>query len=199
MLARLWRRMRRAGTAALNPIALLDGCAGAGDIAYIPLVYGYVTYATRREVLCGSATRPPRRAAHRLDDRRNRDRPLARAAHRLTPARAPGLAARPRAPATFIPEHDGQPAPAAAWTTRRVNAAVGRLLLGARSPRSSSPGCARASPDSSRFQAAASAIVRDARGSAAHEPRAAARRRLPTSAAAARAARRRTALKEQHA
>ena len=65
------------GTAELNPIGLLERMRRERDIAYIPLVYGYVTYATGPDPLrFDDAPSEGDRDAARIDDRRNGDRDL---------------------------------------------------------------------------------------------------------------------------
>jgi multiple sugar transport system substrate-binding protein len=114
------------GTTGLNPIGLLERMRNARDIAYLPLVYGYVTYARGERPLvfddAPSAT-PDGRPGSTIGGTG-----LALSARRrigddlLTHLR--GLL-EPEAQLRFIPEHAGQPSRREAWTDAAVNAAAG--------------------------------------------------------------------------
>ncbi|MEF3405549.1 hypothetical protein [Agromyces sp. CCNWLW203] len=111
-----------AGTSELNPIGILERMRAERDIAYVPLVYGYVNYAAgdeglrfaeapsavpggrRGSTIGGTGLAVSRRAA--VDDAL-----LAYLRWHLDPLTQ----------ATFIPEHDGQPSSRAAWLDDRVN------------------------------------------------------------------------------
>lgn len=109
------------GTAALNPIGLLDRMRDRGDIGCIPLIYGYVNYSSPTVVfdrapsshgrigstIGGTGIAVTRRSVpsaallahlrHLMDDETQRG---------------------------FIPSHDGQPGLRAAWTDAAVDAAA---------------------------------------------------------------------------
>ncbi|QOR70410.1 carbohydrate ABC transporter substrate-binding protein [Ruania alkalisoli] len=109
-----------AGTEHLNPIGLLDRMRTAGDIDYLPLVYGYVNYSSRT-----LSFGPP---------------PMARRIGSTIGGTGMALTRRSRpSPAlldhvlwlldehtqrTFIPTHDGQPSSRAAWSDPAVDAAA---------------------------------------------------------------------------
>lgn len=125
-LARLHRlaALCPAGTETLNPIALLEAMAAGDEIALVPLIFGYVTYARaghaahavtfsdsigaatgRGGVLGGtgiafSARRPPSRAL------------LDHIATLMAPETQAGM----------IPQFGGQPSARTAWTSDAVNA-----------------------------------------------------------------------------
>lgn len=115
-----------AGTAKLNPIGLLDRMRSERDIAYIPLVYGYVTAATGPGALrftdAPSTLRGGRIGSTvggtgiALTRRSEPDAALV--------AHLAGLL-QPSAQAGFIPEHAGQPSLASAWDDEAVNAGAG--------------------------------------------------------------------------
>ncbi len=134
LLADLTARAPR-GTEAQNPIALLERMTSGDDLAYIPLVYGYVGYADRRlerSVTFGAA-------------------PLGPGGWVGSTIGGTGLAVTRRAEVTdalrdhivwllsdtaqsgFIPEHQGQPAMTAAWDSDAVNAPVGDFYRRTRS------------------------------------------------------------------
>jgi multiple sugar transport system substrate-binding protein len=109
------------GTAALNPIGLLDRMRDRGDIGYIPLVYGYVNYSSPVVVfdrapasdgrigstIGGTGIAVTRRAEPSAAL-------LAHLRHLLADETQRG----------FIPAHDGQPGLRAAWTDAAVDAAA---------------------------------------------------------------------------
>ena len=115
-----------AGTDALNPIALLERMRASRDIAYIPLVYGYVNYAGGPDALrfgdAPSAFPGTRRGSTiggtgiALTTRSEPDAALiGHLAGLLAPATQAGL----------IPDNAGQPSLRSAWDDQRVNAAAG--------------------------------------------------------------------------
>ncbi|MGI9822947.1 hypothetical protein [Agromyces sp. Marseille-Q5079] len=125
LLAGIARRAP-AGSAELNPIGLLERMRSRRDIAYVPLVYGYVNYASGPGALAFD------------------DAPAATAGGRpgstiggtgiaITARSAPDRALLdhlaglfdPAVQAGFIPEHDGQPSLRSAWADDAVNAASG--------------------------------------------------------------------------
>jgi multiple sugar transport system substrate-binding protein len=129
LLQRIGARMPP-GSGALNPIGLLEAMAGDDGIAFVPLVYGYVTYA-----------RPPRnRRALRFGEA-----PTAGGDRRGSVLGGTGIAVTRRAAPTpalldhlrwlmsmpaqrsFIPLHDGQPSARAAWSDSSVNDACGQF------------------------------------------------------------------------
>jgi multiple sugar transport system substrate-binding protein len=122
VLRRLWP-LRPDGSERLNPIALCEAM-GRGEIALVPLVFGYVTYARaatgraplafsdaiggRGGTLGGTGIAVTRRS-------RPSDELLAHLAWLLSPA----------AQLELFPAFGGQPSARAAWTDRAVNAAWG--------------------------------------------------------------------------
>jgi multiple sugar transport system substrate-binding protein len=149
-----------AGTESQNPIALLERLADTDDIAYCPLVYGYVTYSSR-EVRFTDA---PRAIA---------------GGRRGSTIGGTGLAVSARATVTpelvehiswllsaeaqcgFIPQHEGQPSARAAWLDAWVNRAAHdfyRSTLATIEDSWVRPRFAGYIP----FQSEASALVRDA-------------------------------------
>ena len=121
VLHRLHER-RPPGSESLNPIALLERMARSDEIALIPLVFGYVTYAAsgngrapiafsdaigKRGVLGGTGIGFSRRATF--------SRPLLEhVASLLSDERQRGL----------IPRHGGQPSFRSAWNDEAVNRAA---------------------------------------------------------------------------
>ncbi|GAA1504506.1 multiple sugar transport system substrate-binding protein [Agromyces terreus] len=149
-------------TATLNPIGLLERMRRQRDLAYIPLVYGYVNYASGIGALrfddAPAATPGGRRGSTiggtgiAITTRRTPSRDLL--AH---------LAAllSSRAQTGFIPEHDGQPSLREAWESAEVNAASGdfyRRTLATIEQSWVRPRVAGYTP----FQSEASALLRDA-------------------------------------
>lgn len=116
----------------LNPIQLLELMSGEDRVAYIPLIYGYVTYAT------------PGKRSHQLAFG---EAPHAGTGRRGSVLGGTGIALTrncvpderllqhlrwlmlEQTQSTFIPEHDGQPSAQAAWTAPQVNTASGRFYL----------------------------------------------------------------------
>lgn len=123
------------GTESQNPIQLLERMTAGDDLAYIPLVYGYVGYADRR--LARTVTFGPA--------------PLGPGGRSGSTIGGTGLAVTHRAEVTdalrshivwllsdaaqtaFIPAHRGQPAMTAAWDSEDVNAPVGDFYRATRS------------------------------------------------------------------
>ena len=114
-----------------NPIGILEAMAQGADIAYCPLVYGYVNYA---------AAAPDRHAV------RFGDVPAIRASGPLgSTLGGTGLAVTRRAAVrpellahlrylmseqtqrSFIPRHDGQPSARTAWRDAKVNSSWGNF------------------------------------------------------------------------
>jgi multiple sugar transport system substrate-binding protein len=113
------------GTERLNPIGLLERMRAGRDIAYIPLVYGYSTYAQGPSPLVFD------------------DAPAGPGGRRGSTVGGTGLAVSARRPVgpdllqhlrwllepdtqrRFIPHHNGQPGRREAWTDADVNAAAG--------------------------------------------------------------------------
>lgn len=120
-----------AGSADLNPIGLLERMRRDRDLAYLPLVYGYVTYAAGGRALrfddapaAVDGGRPGSTIGGTgiaFTTRAIPDRALlAHLAHLLDPTVQVG----------FIPAHDGQPSLRSAWTDDAVNAASGDFYRG---------------------------------------------------------------------
>jgi multiple sugar transport system substrate-binding protein len=151
-----------AGTAELNPIGLLERMRRARDIAYIPLVYGYVTYATGPDPLrfddAPSAQIGTRRGSTiggtgiAISSRCVPDAALL--------AHLAGLL-DPEYQRTSIPDDAGQPSLRSAWEDAAVNAASGdfyRRTIGTIEESWVRPRV----PGYIPFQAAASAVLREA-------------------------------------
>lgn len=151
-----------AGTHDLNPIGLLELMSSGDTLGYVPLVYGYVTYAspTRpRPLAFGS---PPG-----VDGRLGST--LGGTGIAVTRRRVPSPALLDHlrwlmsatAQQTFIPQHAGQPSARAAWLDPAVDAAAGGFYSGTLAATEAAwvrPRFAGYIP----FQAAASALIRDA-------------------------------------
>ncbi len=146
------RREGSRGTATMNPIGLLETMATSDAIALVPHVYGYVNYARpaegRKAVRFADApvARPGGRQGSVLGGtgiaitrRATPDTPLLDHLRWLM---------APDTQSTFIPEHEGQPSARSAWRSAKVNAAAGDFYK-ATLPPSKTPGCARATPDTS--------------------------------------------------
>jgi multiple sugar transport system substrate-binding protein len=132
-------RMRRlharaaAGADALNPIALLEAMSRGDGIALVPLVFGYVTYASAAAPGARLAfTDPPGIAADGAGGVLGgtgiafsaRARPSAELLDHVA-----GLMTR-EAQAGLIADHGGQPSARAAWRDARVDAAAGGFYSG---------------------------------------------------------------------
>lgn len=146
------------GTADLNPIGLLDHMRDRGDIGCIPLVYGYVTYASRRLVF-GDVPRGPAGLGSTIGGTG------IAVTSRSTPT--PELLAHlawlldDETQRSFIPRHDGQPSARAAWDDAHVDAAAHRFYSGTRASIEESWVRPRR-PGYIPFQSVAAALVRDA-------------------------------------
>lgn len=126
LMHRLYRQ-RPAGTETLNPIGLLEAMSQGDEIALVPLVFGYVTYASQKG------------AAKRIAFSDTIRRPEGRGgvlggtgiafSRRITPDRAVrDHVAWLMSAATqtgLIPNNNGQPSARAAWRDDRINAASG--------------------------------------------------------------------------
>ena len=156
-LAILAELARRAPAAAkdLNPIGLLELMSSTDELAYIPLVYGYVTYSPRVafgappiETRMGSTIGGTGIAVTR------RSEPTPELLDHLR------WLLSPEAQSGFIPEHSGQPSARSAWTDERVDRAAGGFYsqtLGTIERSWVRPRFAGYIP----FQSAASAIIRE--------------------------------------
>ena len=142
-------------THAMNPIALLEHMSSTDELAYIPLVYGYVTYSPR--VAFGA---PPSgaRVGSTIGGTgialTRRSSPEPRLLDHLR------WLMSPEAQSGFIPAHAGQPSARSAWTDPVVDAAAGGFYSGTLDTIEHSwvrPRFAGYIP----FQSEASAIVRD--------------------------------------
>ena len=111
-----------AGTLGLNPIGLLERMAGAEELVYVPLVYGYVNYATGSRPISFGA--PPHGGARVGSTLGGTGIALTRLSE-PTQALLDHLRWLMSTPAQtrFIPQHDGQPASRPAWTSEAVNTA----------------------------------------------------------------------------
>ncbi len=118
-----------AGSELQNPIALLERMSAGDDIAYCPLVYGYVNYsgAEVRFADAPSVTPGGRRGSTIGGTG------LAVSAHaEVTPELVAHIAWLMSAEAQqrFIPQHDGQPSARAAWTDPSVDRAASGFYSG---------------------------------------------------------------------
>jgi multiple sugar transport system substrate-binding protein len=128
-LARLYRHTP-AFSRSLNPIGLLDAMAAGQPIAYVPLVYGYVNYASP-----GPGRRPVRFAEAPRGPSGRRGSVLGGTGIALTRRARPDdeLLAHlrwlmsPEAQSGYIPAHAGQPSARAAWRDAEVNARAGNF------------------------------------------------------------------------
>lgn len=130
IMGRLWAR-RAAGSESLNPIGLLEAMA-AGDIALVPLVFGYVPYAVPgpRRVCFGP---PPGRAGATGRGGVLGGTGIAFSRRAATARPAPDLLAhvgglmREETQRTLFPAFSGQPSARAAWMDREVNIRSGEF------------------------------------------------------------------------
>ncbi|MCT9819619.1 hypothetical protein N3K63_04885 [Microbacterium sp. W1N] len=118
-----------AGTAALNPIGLLDRMRDRRDIGCIPLVYGYVTYASDTLVFGApprGGGRLGRKGPGRIGSTIGGTGIAVTGRTAPTPALLDHLAwlLDPETQRTVIPAADGQPSARAAWTDPAVDAAA---------------------------------------------------------------------------
>ncbi|BDZ54093.1 type 2 periplasmic-binding domain-containing protein [Agromyces marinus] len=161
LMAELAARMPE-GAADLNPIGLLERMRRDRDIAYIPLVYGYVNYASGPGALrfddAPAATAGGRRGSTiggtgiAITTRCRPDADLV--------AHLAGLL-DPEVQRTFIPGHAGQPGLRSAWIDDAVNAASGAFYRATLETIDDAWVRPRV-PRYIRFQSEASAILRDA-------------------------------------
>ncbi|WP_394551755.1 hypothetical protein ACDF64_12880 [Agromyces sp. MMS24-JH15] len=161
LLARLAARMP-AGVADLNPIGLLERMRSARDVAYVPLVYGYATYASGPRALRFDDAPAARRGGRRGSTIggtgiaiSSRCRPDAALVDHLM-----GLL-DPETQRTFLPANDGQPGLRSAWTDAAVDAAAGGFYRRTLATIEDSWVRPRV-PGYIPFQANGSAILRDA-------------------------------------
>lgn len=114
------------GCRGLNPIGLLERLTSGDDLGYVPLIYGYSTYAATgrpRAAVFGPPPSGPARTGSTIGGTglviTRRCRP--------TPALLDHLRwlLGDRAQSGHIPQHGGQPAMRAAWQDPDVNAATG--------------------------------------------------------------------------
>ncbi|MDQ0644019.1 hypothetical protein [Microbacterium murale] len=157
LLTRLSSRAPK-GTAALNPIGLLDRMRDRGDIGCIPLVYGYVNYSS--PVLAfGPAPAHDGRSGSTIGGTgiavTRRSEPSAALLAHLR------MLLSEEAQRGFIPTHSGQPSARAAWTDPGVDAAAHGFYSATLSTIESSWVRPRV-PGYIPFQAEASALVRSA-------------------------------------
>ncbi|MGK0715441.1 extracellular solute-binding protein [Leucobacter sp. W1153] len=163
-------------TAALNPIGLLDRMRTRNEIAYIPLVYGYVNYSA------ASTVADPGSRVHFVDAPAavRGGRPgstiggtgiAISADTRVTPELAAHLGWLLSAAAQegFIPQHDGQPSRISAWESDAVNATSADFYRRTRRTLDASWIRPRFAGYTA-FQSEASAIVRDGLGRPFFDP-----------------------------
>jgi multiple sugar transport system substrate-binding protein len=147
---------------ALNPIGLLERMRTERDIAYIPLVYGYVNYASGPGALrFGDApsSQPEGRHGSTIGGTgialTTRSEPSAALIGHLS-------ALLDRAAQTrFIPDNDGQPSFRSAWDDPRLNAAAGDFYRRTRATIEDAWVRPRV-PGFVPFQSRASALIREA-------------------------------------
>ncbi|MET0859615.1 MAG: extracellular solute-binding protein [Microbacterium sp.] len=118
-----------------NPIALLERMTSTDDIAFIPLIYGYVGYADRRlerHVTFGPAPAGPDGLIGSTIG--GTGIAVTRRAEVTDALRAHIVwLLSEDAQTAFIPDHEGQPAMAAAWEGDAVNVPVGDFYRRTRS------------------------------------------------------------------
>jgi multiple sugar transport system substrate-binding protein len=117
------------GSAEQNPIALLERMTSTDDIAFIPLIYGYVNYAAierRTPVVFGDA---PRGTSGCLGSTIGGTGIAVTQRARVTDALREHLVwlLSDDTQSTFVPHHEGQPAMSAAWESDAVNTPVGEF------------------------------------------------------------------------
>jgi multiple sugar transport system substrate-binding protein len=149
-----------AGTAELNPIGLLERMTTGDDLAYVPLVYGYVTYsasALERRVTFGT---PP--AGVRVGSTIGGTGVAVTRRAEPTPALLDHLRwlLSPAAQAGFLPAHAGQPSARSAWLDPTVNSDAGDFYS-ATLPTIEASWVRPRFPGYVPFQSEASAIVRE--------------------------------------
>jgi multiple sugar transport system substrate-binding protein len=114
-----------AGSASLNPIAMLERMAHTRDIAYCPLVFGYVNYSrSDRDRSLVFADAPVLTPGSRIGSA------LGGTGIAFSRRRRPGpelldhvrQLLDPEVQCSMIPAHSGQPSARAAWEDNRVNA-----------------------------------------------------------------------------
>lgn len=123
MLTDLARRAPE-GSALLNPIGLLERMSLADDIAYIPLIYGYVNYAARGLARPLSFGEAPSATAGGLRGSTMGGTGIAISSRvQITPELLTHLQWLLSADAQerFIPDNDGQPSRISAWDDHEVN------------------------------------------------------------------------------
>lgn len=104
----------------LNPIGLLELMSSTDDLAYVPLVYGYVTYSPRvRFGLPPAARRTGSTIGGTGIAITRRSEPTAELLDHLRWLLAPATQSG------FIPEHAGQPSARTAWTDATVDEGAG--------------------------------------------------------------------------
>ncbi|WP_382308617.1 hypothetical protein [Herbiconiux sp. UC225_62] len=109
-----------AGTESQNPIALLERITRTDDIAYCPLVYGYVTYSSPLVRFTDAPSAAP--GARRGSTIGGTGLAVSARAS-VTPELADHIVwlLSAEAQGSFIPRHDGQPSSRAAWLDDAVN------------------------------------------------------------------------------
>jgi multiple sugar transport system substrate-binding protein len=144
-----------ASAAGLNPIGLLELMSETDDLAYVPLIYGYVTYSPR---IAFAAPPVGARVGSTLGGTgiaiTRRSEPTAELLDHLR------WLLSADAQSTFIPAHAGQPSARSAWTDPAVDAQSGGFYSGTLATIEQSwvrPRFAGYIP----FQSRASAMIRD--------------------------------------
>ncbi|GAA1589719.1 carbohydrate ABC transporter substrate-binding protein [Leucobacter aridicollis] len=153
-------RTAPAGAVDLNPIGLLERMRDERDIAYVPLVYGYVNYASGPGALAfaNAPVGPAGRTGSVIGGTglaiSTRTQPDARLVDMLT------WLMHPLTQATVISEHAGQPSSGAAWANPEVNRLAGEFYAATR--RTINEAWVRPRlPGFTAFQASASRLLRD--------------------------------------
>jgi multiple sugar transport system substrate-binding protein len=163
-------RSAPAGVLDLNPIGMLERMASSDDLGYIPLVYGYVNYASADRTHPVAFGAPPTAGARIGSTIGGTGIAITRRSE-PTPALIDHLRwlMSPEAQAEFIPRHEGQPSARSAWEDHDLNAGTGSFYSATLDTIEQSwvrPRFAGYVP----FQSAASAIIRQAvAGGAAHD------------------------------
>lgn len=116
-----------AHSATWNPIELLDAMSNGADIAYCPLVYGYVNYASRtRHVALAFSDAPVMERGGRPGSVIGGTGIAISRKCVVTDELRDHISwlMSPETQSTFIPAHQGQPRARSAWRSSRVNADV---------------------------------------------------------------------------
>ncbi len=156
-------RLAPRGSETLNPIGLLERMRTTHDIAYVPLIYGYVNYSASGSV--GSLVRfvdaPTARPSGTPVGTIGGTGIAVSSRAKPSPALVEHLCwlLSPEAQESWIPEHSGQPSRSSAWESDRVNSRVANFYRSTRRTIDASWVRPRF-PGYTAFQSEASSIVR---------------------------------------